>query len=474
MNISKSSGSGRILILGGGISGLSLAWFLHRRGERVEVLEAGERPGGTIRTEREDGYRVELGPNSTLQKPGEPEDALGRLVSDLGLEGSLIEAAPMAAKRYVMRRGHLVSLPVSPPAFLLSSLFSPWAKLRLLKEPLVGWVDHEENLASFVRRRLGREFLDYAIEPFISGVYAGDPRNLSVQAAVPKIYDVEQRFGSLIVGGWMIDKKKRSMGAPRGRLVSFADGMEQLPATLAARLPVGSVRCGTEVIALKPVVGGGWEVEWRHSQGERGVEQADRVVLAMPAYAAAKVLFSSLPKASRVLSGIAYAPIVSTALGYARKQVAHPLDGFGFLLPRREQVRLLGALFSSSLFPGRAPEGKALLTTFIGGAMDPEALTLPDGPLESWVRKDLAGCLGIVGDPEFSRFTRYPAAIPQYNVGHLGRIEAIDQALETHSGLYTRANWRDGISVSDCVWNAERLAKRLTGEEEKKEGEDPA
>lgn len=468
MNISESSG--KVLILGGGISGLSLAWFLHRRGVEVEVLEAGARPGGTMRTERSDGYQVELGPNSTLQKPGEKQDALGRLVAELGLEDRLIEADPRASRRYVMRRGRMVPLPDSPQSFLTSSVFSPLAKLRLLKEPLVGWVDHEETIASFVRRRLGREFLDYAIEPFISGVYAGNPRDLSIQAAVPKIYELEQRFGSLIVGGHMTGKAKKNMGAPRGRLVTFDAGMELLPATLAERLPAGSVRCGLEVVAVSPTASG-WRVEWKNAREERGVEQAERVVLAMPAHAASKVLFCSVPQASRVLSSIAYAPIASVALGYRRSQVAHPLDGFGFLLPRREKVRLLGALFSSTLFPGRAPEAGTLLTAFIGGAMDAAALTMPDGPLESWVRKDLAGCLGISGEPEFVRLTRYQEAIPQYNVGHLGRIESLDRILEAQKGLYTRANWRDGISVYDCVWNSERMARRLTGEEEKPEEE---
>ncbi|MBF0615132.1 MAG: protoporphyrinogen oxidase [Magnetococcales bacterium] len=467
MNTLESSG--KIWILGGGISGLALAWFLHRRGVAVTVLEAAERPGGTIRTVESQGYRVELGPNSTLQKPGERRDALGRLVEELGLGSRLIEAAPEAARRYVMRRGRLLPLPETPPAFLLSPLFSPWAKLRLLKEPLVGWVQHEESIAAFVRRRLGPEFLDYAVEPFISGVYAGDPRDLSVAAAVPRIHDVEQRFGSLIVGGFMMGRAKQAMGAPRGRLVSFDEGMELLPATLAQRLPPGSVRCHHEVVGLRPVEGGGWQIEWKNRHGEQGLEQADQVVMAMPAHAAARVLFTTLPVASRILSSIAYAPIVSMACGYERRQVAHPLDGFGFLLPRREQVRTLGALFSSSLFPERAPEGRILLTAFLGGAMDQTALTMPQGAVAEWIQKDLTDCLTITGSPEFTRLTRYHAAIPQYHVGHHKRLEALDQALQPYSGIHMRANWRDGVSVYDCVWNAERLAKRLTGEEETEE-----
>ncbi|MBF0629119.1 MAG: protoporphyrinogen oxidase [Magnetococcales bacterium] len=457
--------SEKVLILGGGISGLALAWFLHRRGVTVEVLEAGARPGGTIRTETIQGYQVELGPNSTLQKPGEREDALGRLVTELALADRLVEAAPTAARRYVMRHGRLLPLPASPPAFLRTSIFSPLAKLRLLKEPFVGWVDHEENIAEFVRRRLGREFLDYAIEPFISGVYAGNPRDLSVQAAVPKIHDLEQRWGSLIFGAVMTGKAKKAMGAPRGRLISFDAGMELLPATVAARLPKGVVRCGLEVVDLRVRPEGGWRVEWKNGAGERGFEQADRVILAMPAHAAAKVLFSSVPGASRVLSSIGYAPIASVALGYAREKMGHSLDGFGFLLPRREQIRTLGALFNSTLFSGRAPAGKALVTAFIGGAMDGAALTMPEDALAAWVKKDLVRCLGVSAEPEFLHMTRYQAAIPQYHVGHLKRLAVLDQVLEGHPGIATQANWRGGVSVYDCVWNAECLAKRLIGEE---------
>ncbi|MBF0162903.1 MAG: protoporphyrinogen oxidase [Magnetococcales bacterium] len=472
----NTTNPGHTLILGGGISGLSLAWFLHQRGQPVTVLDAGNRPGGSIRTEHDQGYQIELGPNSTLQKTGD-DDALGRLVKDLNLDDRLIEASSVSSNRYVMHRGRLKALPDSPPKFILSTIFSPWAKVRLLAEPLIGWVLHEEHIAEFVTRRLGREFLDYAIEPFISGVYAGDPRSLSIAAAAPKVHQLEQSWGSLIIGGIMVGKKNKAIGVPRGRLVTLDGGLELLPATIAARLPAGTVRTGTEVITVRPEASG-WQVEWRDAQGARGLERAERVVLAMPSHAAAKALFTTLPAASQLLAGIAYAPIASTAMGYARDQVSHPLDGFGVLLPRRERVRLLGALFSSSLFPGRAPENKVLVTSFIGGAMDYQALTMPDPALEAWVRKDMAEILGIRGEPEFFRMTRYQQAIPQYNVGHLKRIKALDKVLKAYPGIHTRANWRDGISVSDCVLNAEKLARRLTGElpeepEEKEEEEVP-
>lgn len=450
----------KVLILGGGISGLSTAWFLHRRGVAVEVLEAGLRPGGSIQTFQKQGFLVEQGPNSTLQKPGEAEDGLGRLVNDLELGNRLIEAAPMASKRYVMRNGRMLPLPNSPGTFLTTSVFSLRAKLRLILEPVIGWVDHEESIAEFVRRRLGEEFLTYAIEPFISGVYAGNPKDLSIQAAVAKIYALEQQYGTLIVAAIMEGKAAKAMGSPRGRLVTFDQGMEVLPATIAQKLPSGSVRTGVKVISLHPEEGGGWRVHWQTEEG-RGSQVAKRIILALPAVAASSVLSAVVPVASRVLSSIAYAPIASTALGYRREQVKHPLDGFGFLLPRKEQVRLLGALFSSSLFPDRALDGKVLLTAFIGGAMDRAALNLPDTALIAQVHKDLQYCLNIQGEPEFVQLTRYQGAIPQYYLGHLGRIEMLDKALADFPGLYTCANWRDGISVANCIRNGELMAERL-------------
>ncbi|MEO5333584.1 MAG: protoporphyrinogen oxidase [Magnetococcus sp. YQC-5] len=452
----------KVLILGGGISGLSTAWFLHRRGVEVEVLELNSHPGGSIATTSTQGYLVEHGPNSTLQKAGDVEDALGRLVTDLDLTHRLIEASPLSSKRYVMRKGRMLPLPDSPRTFLTTPVFSILAKLRLPLEIVTGWVYHEESIAAFVRRRLGEEFLTYAIEPFISGVYAGDPKDLSVQAAVPKIYALEQQYGTLIVAAIMEGKAAKAIGSPRGRLVTFVDGMGELPATIVQKLPPMTVRTGVEVLSLRPEEGG-WRVLWREN-GAGGSTVAQRVVLALPARAAASVLYGIAPTASRILSSIAYAPIASTALGYAMDQITHPLDGFGFLLPRKERIRLLGGLFSSSLFPKRAPPRKHLLTAFIGGAMDPGALNIPDAPLIEQVHQDLSRCLGIRGGPEFVQLTRHQAAIPQYHLGHLGRIAALDQALMPFSGLHTCANWRDGISVANCIRNGELLAKRLVGE----------
>lgn len=448
-----------IVIVGAGISGLSAAWFLHRRGHTVRVLDAGARAGGVIETERGDGWLIERGPNSTMQKPGTPDDALGRIVEQTGLAERMIEAAPAARKRFVMRGGRLLPLPLSPPAAIATKLFSWPAKLRLLAEPFIGRAAGEETVAAFVTRRLGREFLDYAVAPFISGVYAGDAATLSVRAAVPRIYALEHKHGSLIRGAFAM-RKLKSAGTPAGRLVSFDEGMAVLPAGIAEKLPSGTVETGCRVERLT-AKDGAWAVRYASPDGPQEIV-AERVVLAVAAGAAADLLEPLSADAAALLRGIAYAPIVSAGLGYARDRIGHPLDGFGFLVPRVEGVRTLGGLFSSTLFPGRAPEGMTLITAFIGGTTDPEAPDLDDAALLRQLTGDLAAALDAEGAPELVRLTRYAAAIPQYALGHLDRIARLDALAAKLSGLHLQASWRGGVSVADCVRNGEALAERLS------------
>lgn len=451
-----------VVIVGGGITGLAAAWFLHSQGRAVRLLEAGARPGGVIESEESDGFLVERGPNSTLQKPGTADDALGRLVAGAGLEDRLVEAGAAGRKRYVLRAGRLQALPASPPAFLATRLFSWRAKLRLLGEPFIGRAGEEETIARFVERRLGREFLDYAVEPFISGVYAGDPTKLSVRAAVPRIYELERTYGSLIRGAIALGKAAKGAGMPAGRMISFDQGMAALPQGVAEALPEGACRTGCRVVALRRTAEG-WALHWEGPAGS-GVELARTLVLALPAPAAARLLAPLSPRAAEILETISYAPIVGLGLGYEREQVRHPLDGFGFLAPRREAMRVLGGLFSSSLFAGRAPAGKVLLTAFIGGTMDPGAAALGDKELLDRVTADLARALGIRGAPGFVRISRYERAIPQYTIGHLERIAALDTALEALPGLHLQASWRGGVSVADCIRSGEALARRLAEE----------
>ena len=448
-----------VLIIGGGISGLSVAWFLYRKGVAVRVLEFTERVGGAIATDHIGAYLVERGPNSTLQRPGREDDALGRLVAQTDLGERLVEAGAAGNRRFVMRAGRLQVLPGSPPAFLTTGLFSWCAKLSLLREPFVGKGEGEETIARFVERRLGREFLDYAVEPFISGVYAGDPGRLSVQAAVPRIYALERRFGSLILGAIALGKVAKGSGTPAGRLISFDQGMSQLPRAIVAKLPPDSCRTGCRVVGIH-YSGRGWEVRWESASGS-GVCQAEKVVLAVPAAEAADLLEPLSQEVACLLRTIPYAPIVSASLAYDRSQVRHPLDGFGFLAPRKEGMQILGGLFSSSLFPGRAPDGKVLITAFIGGSTNPGVVALGDDELIARIQKELAQTLDITGEPSLVRLARHRRAIPQYTLGHLERIANLDRALAAFPGLHLRASWRDGVSVADCIKNGENLAERL-------------
>lgn len=449
-----------VIVVGAGISGLSVAWFLHRKGVEVRVLESRDRVGGLIDSHAEDGYLVERGPNSTLHRPRTPDDALGRLVDQAGLSGRLVVAADLAKNRYVMRDGRLLGLPTSPPAMVATRLFSWPAKLRLLGEPFIGKSRDEETIAQFVERRLGREFLDYAVGPFISGVYAGDPRTLSVRAAVPKVHALERDHGSLIRGAIAIGRAAKGAGGPAGRLISFDRGMAVLPKTVASLLPAGTIETRCRVGRLTPGADG-WRIGLVGPTGSAEIVTR-RLVLAVPAAEAADLVEPVSPEAAGLLRTIPYAPVVSAGLGYAADRVRHPLDGFGFLIPRREGVRTLGGLFSSTLFDGRAPSGMALITAFIGGTTDPRAIDLDDDSLVRRLGGDLAMALGAADPPEMTLLSRHRRAIPQYTLGHLDRVAGIDALAEKLPGLHFRASWRDGISVTDCIRGGEVLAERLS------------
>lgn len=441
------------IIVGAGISGLSLAWHLGRRGARVHVVEARDQAGGTLRSLHTRGYLIEAGPNSTLDN--NPE--IGRLLRGCGLEGERIEAGPAARRRYVVKGGRLVALPDSPLGFARTRLFSTRAKLRLLGEAFIRRGRGEESIAAFVRRRLGPEFLDWAIDPFISGVYAGDPARLSVQAATPKIHALEARYGSLIRGAVarLVVQRQASGPAPRGHLISLRQGMQTLPERLAAALG-GRLSLSSPVTGVEALEG-----HWRaHTQGSAALE-ARQLVLAVPAHVAAGLLRPMAPGLARELEAIHYPPVASVAIGLRREQVGHPLDGFGCLIPRREGIETLGAIFSSTLFPGRAPEGAVLLTCFLGGARNPGVAHYTEQSLVERVMADLRPLLGISGAPLMTRVSRWDRAIPQYELGHLGRLSRIDTRLQALPGLHLRANWRDGISVGDCIRNGAELAAAL-------------
>lgn len=442
-------------IIGGGITGLATAWWLKKKGWAVAVLERGSWPGGTMQTQSDQGWMIEAGPNSAL----ETTPLFQKLFDDVGLRDEVVYGNEAANRRYILRDGRLHVLPMSPPLFLRSKLWSTSGKLRLMLEPFIGRASKEESIAEFVRRRLGREFLDYAINPFVAGVYAGDPEQLSVRAAFPKLYALEREYRSLIVGQVRGARKRRQRAETskdRARLFSFTSGMQRLPHALAAALG-DHYRGNASVSGLRRQVGG-WSVDL---VGGSPPILARAVLTAVPTRETA-LLWSALePAIPGLLAEVPYPPVAEVFLGFKREHVSHPLDGFGFLVPQRERRSILGTLWSSTLFPGRAPHGCVALTTFVGGSRQPDLAGLADGPLVDAVLGDLSPILGIHGHPIYVRINRWDRAIPQYAIGHLDIIAKLRQAESRHPGLFMGGNFIGGISVGDCVIQSDVNASRI-------------
>ena len=444
------------VVIGAGISGLTAAFRLQQQGLTVEVLEAAPRAGGVIGSRRRDGFLFETGPNSTL----DTTPLINALLADLGIAAERRDASAVAATRFIVRDGRLVALPTSPTAFLTTGAFTLSAKLRLLLEPFIAPAPAgvEESIAAFVRRRLGGEFLDYAIDPFVAGIYAGDPERISVPAAFPRLHALEQKYGSLIKGqiqGARERRKNAEKAKNAAASFSFADGMQTFTDALAGRLRC--VRTGVQVTRLARGGDGRYTVEGDAS-GTPFARRARSVVLAVGAGAAAALVREIAPAAAGALTAIDYAPVTVAASAYRRADIAHALDGFGFLVPKKERRSMLGTLFSSSMFPGRAPEGAVLLTSFIGGRRNPDLPARPDAELAPMIHAELAALVGATGTPLWTEITRWPRAIPQYDLGHLGRVAHVDAAEAALPGLFFCASYRGGVSVGDCIKSAHAVA----------------
>ena len=446
-----------VAVVGAGISGLATAFWLDRAELDVAVFEAGERVGGAMETWRRDGWLFEQGPNTVL----ESHTAVTDLLRDAGLDDQRLEASPAGKQRFLYKGGELVPLPMSPPALLTTPLF-PWtAKLRRLGEPFVQRrVDErEETVADFVRRRLGRPILDYAVGPFVSGVWAGDPERLSVDWSLPRLAELERHHGSLLRGAIASRREPKEPGKiSRPAMIGLTDGFESLARRLAER--IGDVRTGCRVAALTRQGEGKEQGLYRLeiSGGASEPVHARRVVLATSAAAAAEILSGATGGASALLADVPYSPVVVASLGFARSQVAHPVDGFGFLVPRVEAPRILGCLFPSSLFPGRAPEGHVALTAFLGGRTDPGVLELDDDEIVAAALHDLRAPLGLSGDPVVARVRRWERALPQYELGHGRFVERVAEIERDLPDLDFAVNWLNGTSVPDCIRRAKEVA----------------
>ncbi len=460
----------RAVVVGGGVSGLATALRLldgaTARGLdlRVDVLEAAPQAGGNLRTLAHDGWRLEWGPNGFLDN----EPATLRLVDRLGLRDELVRSSDAARRRFLVVGGRLREIPASPPAFLKTDLFTHRAKLRVLGELLVprrrdlGRAADDpatdESVWEFGRRRLGRDFAELMLDPMVKGIFGGDARRLSLAAAFPRMVELERDHGSLFRALAAISKqRKRAADAgPSGTLHSFRDGMAALPAALARALRDDPRACLVTSRAVASIGRDG--AVWRVRVDEGASFEADAIVHAAPAHAAAAHLRGLDPTLSGLLEGIPYVPMAVIALGYARGDVAHDLDGFGALIPTCEHSRLLGALWTSSIFPGRAPDGRVLLHCMAGGPLDPHVLDDDDDALRDRAVAELRGLMGLRGDPEMTRVFRHPRAIAQYEPGHLDRLRRMDARLAGLPGLHLSGSSYRGVSVNACIKESETMA----------------
>jgi oxygen-dependent protoporphyrinogen oxidase len=464
----------RVIVVGGGISGLATAWLLRDKARKAGVeldltlLEKEERLGGKIWSIKADGYTCEWGPNGFLDsKPQTLE-----LCSAIGVDANLHRSNDNARKRFIYSGGELHRMPENGSSFLKSRLISWPGKLRLALEPtpFIAKAPEgvDETLAAFGRRRLGREALDKLIAPMVSGIFAGDPETMSLVSCFPRIAELERDYGGLVRAMIMLARKKKkeraegkavsSAAGPGGVLTSFREGIQFLTDAMASSLG-DIIKSGSPVVAVEK----GQSLPYRLRCAGGSEQEADVVIVAAPAFAAADMLAGLDAGISGVLRQIPYSSMTVICFGYDRDQVTHPLDGFGYLVPKKEGRSILGTLWDSSMFENRAPEGKVLLRSMMGGACFPEYIKLSDDEVAARVKRDLKDLMGIDAEPSLVRIFRHEQAIPLYTTGHGKRLEALGARLEARPGLILTGNSYRGIGLNDCVAAAQRASDEALG-----------
>ena len=443
-----------VAIIGGGISGLAAAYELQKRGRRVRVLEAAARPGGVITTERFDGWVIDGGADSLLvQKP-----AAVALCRELGIADRLVSTlTPRTA--YILRddrlhpiaEGSFLGFPIKLGALVRSSVFTAGGKLRMACEVVIprGTGDEDESIAAFVRRRFGEEAADYLAEPLLAGIHAGDAERLSLRALFPRLLDAERSAGSVI----RALRALRVKPSPQGAFVSLPGGIGELVDSLAGALAPGTLALSSRVSEIRRA--GAYTIE---SGGGRVEAQA--IVLAVPAYVAASLLRGFDIHLASLCDGVPYASTATVTMGYRRDQVSHPMHGSGFVVPRVERRPLLAATWVTSKWPGRAPDDHVLLRGFLGGGRDPRRLDASDDALVALAQEELTQLLGIAGEPLFTRLFRWHRQSPQYEVGHLQRVAAIEQRLASIPGMFVTGSGFRAIGIPDCIADGRDTASR--------------
>jgi len=437
----------KIAIIGGGISGLTLAWYLQKNGVAYDLFEASARPGGNLHSRAmPEGYLLEVGPNSLQLSP-----ELEELLTDLGLTDQIQDAAAVSQNRYVLRDGRYQILPSSPPTLLTNGFFSLKAKWQLLKEfrkPAVP-IDKNETVASFFRRRFGPEIVDYAVNPFMAGIYAGDPEKLLINKTFPQLPALEQQYGSVLRGF-----VKSSKGAGRRRIITLNRGTQTITDTIAAKLT--NYQPSTAVTAISRAKDSTYQLELKGPQGLEAAPGYTHLALALPAYAAASLLETLFPQAAAALAAVHYPPMSAVYSAYDRAAVAHLLNGFGALNPKVEGTYAAGSIWTSSIYPNRVPAGQVLFTTFVGGAQYEEAARQPEAAQKAAVHTELSQLYGITGAPRWQYCYEWPRSIPQFDAHIVGAHAAAD-ALAVNN-IIAVANWRAGVGVPDCIRYARRQA----------------
>jgi oxygen-dependent protoporphyrinogen oxidase len=453
-----------VAIIGGGITGLTAAFSLRQRGVAVTLYEASGRVGGVIQSRRQDGFLAEYGPNTLLAT----SPKIATLIRDAGLQERQLATHPDAEARYLVRDKRPLAMPDSPLGFITTGLFSRQAKLAVLREPFIKprGPGAEESIAEFVERRLNKEFVDHAIDALVAGIYAGDPYQLSLPHAFPKLKALEDKYGSLIKGqilGARARKKSGEVAKDRADKFSFDEGLQVLPDTLAASLG-DALRLNTPVEKLAPTPQG-----WRVSAAGHAAEHS-AVIYCGTAHRLAELEIAPLPHAppamqsssmTALFSQISYPPVASVVLGFRRQDVAHACQGFGLLVPKLEGFQVLGTIFSSSLFPNRAPPGHVTLTSYIGGTRYPELASLPPAKLVALTLADLRVLLGVTGEPVFTHTAVWPKAIPQYNVGYGTYRERLRDLESWAPKLFFAGHYRDGVSLGDSIVSGVNIAERV-------------
>jgi len=448
----------RVAIIGGGISGLTALHFLRQNYSEAfaaTLFEKDDRLGGTIGTDRDGGFISDWGPNGFLDKV----PLTLQVVRELGLDNRLEPAAPRAEKRFIYRNDKLHEISPSPLKFLRSPILSVPGRMRLVTEPFVSQRKDEadESVFDFAARRIGREAAEHMIVPMVSGIFGGDARKLSLKACFPVMVEMEKNYGSLFKA--LIAKKKAgkkaSAAGPSGRLTSFANGLYTLIETVREKYK-DFIKTGTEVVGVDKN-----DTGYRLYFKEGKPEEFDAVICAAPAFVAAKIFSKMDDKLGRLLESIPYASISVVCTGYKREAVRHDLAGFGFLVPRNQDKRILGSIWTSSIFKNRSPEGMVQVRTMVGGATDPEAISLSEAELDKLVNDELKDIVGIEDKPAYTRIFKYERGIPQFVLGHPDKMAQLERLQEDHPGLYFTGNAYEGVGLNDCVMRSDKVVSRL-------------